>query len=1414
MSSLGVHPEIGSSTQNAEWGDTSAEEWKSFLLDEMEATKNAYYAKPPLLVRDYNAEKATVQDYADRELLELVQNAADAATEIGGDGRIRIEIKKNGLLVANTGQPFRTTGVRSLMTSHLSDKPARQRSLIGAKGLGFRSILNWTMEPIVLSGALQLAFSARHSATVLSEMSALHPEFADALGDVSQRVAPILPFPAFGNQFDRALASGHSAELLSRAISVKEDGYDTVIAAGFSNESSFARAAQQAAEFRPEFLLFVPSLRQIEICVEGQVDQRWTKSNVSRDVWTLEIVAGHEVSSQKWICRHSTGEIPRLPDAGSEAVTRYEASVAFRSDEPSKPGMLHCFFPTSTQMPLPALFHATFEVTSNRKQLQDASKLNVHVLERLAELYAHAVSDLVSAGRMNAPLWFLSASGEFPPALKVFETHLYSIAGRYPVIPTLDGSFVDASRTNIGPEGYGVFFPPRLFPKSANCKTLKERALLQLIGVSQLETGATLSKLARMDLTLEERAEVIVGLAKQGSSFSGSRSFLIDESERPFGKRNSCFPPPIGSKMPALPRWAQRRFMHPGLWQLIVSKLEVSRRDIIAKLRNFNVEEYNLDGVTRSLVRQAEELIARHPGSEDSVRTETLQTLQRLYRREGENRPKFPQLRVKVRTQANAWSAADEVHLSESYGLEGRINQALYVSHPEILLEAADPSLFISDELQAFYEWIGVNRWPRMVMQETPLSMRAAVLASLPEQVTVTDGFTMQTIPRGELGWTHTAKFAMQTIDRLDGILATANGDSILAWVARDPRFSAISPVTFSLKLQARRSNSNYRPYDGPLPDPVRWQIKNVAWLSCTDGKRRPPVQTMRDAARLRGVFAQPTRPAEGSEDTLGLDDAAWARALLTVGVPTNIDDLTEAQVFTLLIELKDRGLEPDVVRRLYMQILEREIFRADQAPREKASFERGGYVQCRHRGQFAWVKVSDAYYADRDGLLATARDQLALIDLPTRRNAANVFNRFCVAPLSRQGLVVSVVSKLEARQATDLIAHRFSSARPFIRAYRSLIAPDATAIRRFDRLSVLAVSKLDIEINLGGGAYRGELPAWSHLIEHEQLIVIVDDTMDAQQLLLLASEAIGDGLADIFEVQSGADFTKLLSPEQDSTRRLLLHRMLPNFSDAEVDALFEDQVEPVDTVLFNLTLLENPNPNPPPSPPNGNGLPTESATASGSPTTPMTPTPPSGNLPSHGARRSPDAVTAQTVANPPSAATGRKLDIRVSSGGGYYSSGWSSDVDNFKAVDAEEWAVLFEKSEKRFPLKVAHLQGSAAFGCDVLSFQSQEEFELFKLDGDRRRIARFIEVKSGGVRLTENETRCARQVKSRFFIYRIVFPDTSRTTATLTSIQDPLRYASALARELSIDIDEVADRTTFSVSAVGSVEYREEGVH
>ncbi|MBZ9922283.1 hypothetical protein LB579_31905, partial [Mesorhizobium sp. BR1-1-7] len=110
-----------------------AREWHRFLAREIEKTQQVFRTKPKLLLAQVRNERQTADDYAGRELLELVQNAADAATEVGGKGHVRIEIGRDGLVVANSGQPFRTSGVESLMTPHASDKPSRKVKLIGAK---------------------------------------------------------------------------------------------------------------------------------------------------------------------------------------------------------------------------------------------------------------------------------------------------------------------------------------------------------------------------------------------------------------------------------------------------------------------------------------------------------------------------------------------------------------------------------------------------------------------------------------------------------------------------------------------------------------------------------------------------------------------------------------------------------------------------------------------------------------------------------------------------------------------------------------------------------------------------------------------------------------------------------------------------------------------------------------------------------------------------------------------------------------------------------------------------------------------------------------------------------------------------------------------------------------------------------
>ena len=153
------------------WIPGSAEEWYEWLFREEEATVRAYREKPSNLIADYHRERAIARDYEGREILELLQNANDQASEIGQPGRVLIEISKEALIVANTGLAFSVGGVASLQTSHLSPKRHRRQHFIGNKGLGFRSVLNWSKTPIIMSKALCLAYCTEHAKDKLKALT-------------------------------------------------------------------------------------------------------------------------------------------------------------------------------------------------------------------------------------------------------------------------------------------------------------------------------------------------------------------------------------------------------------------------------------------------------------------------------------------------------------------------------------------------------------------------------------------------------------------------------------------------------------------------------------------------------------------------------------------------------------------------------------------------------------------------------------------------------------------------------------------------------------------------------------------------------------------------------------------------------------------------------------------------------------------------------------------------------------------------------------------------------------------------------------------------------------------------------------------------------------------------------------------
>src|SRR3954452_15060064 len=109
---------------------------------------------------DANAEEDLVRGgYRDRLLVELAQNAADAAARAGGPGHLRLELSGGTLQAANTGAPLDEDGVAALASLRASAKRDANGS-VDRFGVGFSAVLAVSDAPEVVSTDRSVRFSA------------------------------------------------------------------------------------------------------------------------------------------------------------------------------------------------------------------------------------------------------------------------------------------------------------------------------------------------------------------------------------------------------------------------------------------------------------------------------------------------------------------------------------------------------------------------------------------------------------------------------------------------------------------------------------------------------------------------------------------------------------------------------------------------------------------------------------------------------------------------------------------------------------------------------------------------------------------------------------------------------------------------------------------------------------------------------------------------------------------------------------------------------------------------------------------------------------------------------------------------------------------------------------------------------
>lgn len=406
---------------------------------------------------DANAEEdQALGGYRDRLIVELAQNAADAATRGGVPGRLLLALHPDGvpglpgptLVAANTGAPLDTAGVLALATLRASakrapsdadpevdadpaadvDPAAGPAPVVGRFGVGFCAVLAVTDDPRVLSrapgtGVTGVSFSRRATADLVRASGS--PDLVAELDRRSGHV-PVLRLPFAVPDADPAL------------IPV---GYDTAVVLPLRDPQAERLTRRLLAEVGDPLLLALPALTEVTVELDGarrvvrEVDSRWI--TVRRNGFHAPEALGERPTEERgrsaWTI---TWALPRQPGAQAPGG-----------------GVVWAPTPTDEPLALPALLLAPFPLDPSRRHVAPGP-----ATQALAGEAGAAYAELVAAAVRQTPwrAWDLVPTG-FPAGAvdaAVREAAVPALA-HAPVLtladPDPDPDGADASRPLVCP---------------------------------------------------------------------------------------------------------------------------------------------------------------------------------------------------------------------------------------------------------------------------------------------------------------------------------------------------------------------------------------------------------------------------------------------------------------------------------------------------------------------------------------------------------------------------------------------------------------------------------------------------------------------------------------------------------------------------------------------------------------------------------------------------------------------------------------------------------------------------------------------------------------------------------------------------------------------------------------------------
>ena len=1083
-------------------------------------------------LKDRKEENNLTQQYKAREIYELLQNIDDAAP-VGQQCIASIEYSNGCLSVSNNGEPFSISTFQRLCQGSVSGKDGKY---IGCKGIGFRSVLNWSDEISIYSGAedkyISAMFSREYAEKQLQKL--LEESDDDVKKHLKEQIEDLEK-----NGFDSSYPIFRAPEY----IDTIDKNYDTVIKLKIKKglEDSIISSLKEVERYR-YILLFLPHLQQIEFKIEENYSITYKKESPSENVVRLTINNNGEESSEEFYYFERVEQLNGKCSGADKVLLGI--AIPCNADARIMNPTLYTFFPIlGLPSPFPALLHATFFLDDNRNDLdlrtEDTINANKEVFKMLLQFYIDTVVEKISPERRLGLLLPVGMPTNCKDAFKFndslsrlgCETDFITECKEKELLYTVNGTCIKGTDAPIVldrfPEQTKLLKDDEFsllvdFIEDDGLRAFAKRLAGDNGNAEEYLCNAINGKSGQWDVT--DRIAVFkwwhsLGYTKLPNLLKTIKGDFVDTGNGPCFLSEDETPVWVEN----IPQWAKISVLHhedqEEMQRQFKSEIDAGRAN-----RNNQSESWKrvLSGIINkglvNIQEQSSRQVVISPINTSVVdfsqAKEFLEWLWSVWNDSGfEDNVKKIDFVVPA---AGAVCPAKEVYMGESYdnGYGAEIFRLIGGYN-----ELCDIGFGAPDEksLQAFLQDLGVSKYPRLHEVN-----KDKICAD-------DDGweykFVKFVLDRHPLQCESVRPYSatLYSIDKIESILEKLSTKQILRWIFSDSKLrnaieNDVQPKNCSIgylppsKWYPIKHNSGWQ-----LPSYMRFLLSNYCWIEVGEEKYSPKQLMIANNDYLNESGLKCISESDVEELADGICDKEELRHLLILlGVKTTYLELDADKFYGLLLDLpkNDEEKAKKVFKELYRTIIDnspniekkyRVLYESDSEKRKE--FEQNGVVLVKKGGASCFEPISKAFFSS--SAVVDVNDRYP-IDVPARRGKRDDFNNIlCIKPFE----IDYTVKSKETSCCNDAFQSDLQSFIPCIMAYRRGKKDEVF------NLTVELVKTACIEDKNGGREYECEGRTQEYTLLKMQnrhwLICVGDETEYGN----LKKELIADNLVQIFNV-------------------------------------------------------------------------------------------------------------------------------------------------------------------------------------------------------------------------------------------------------------------------------------------------------